>query len=267
MIRKKREVIAPGKTYGNLTVISKAPYRERDSAPQWYCKCKCGNETIALASSLRAGDKRYCSDCTAVRYRESKITHGLSYHPMARTYNAMMQRCYNKNSSDYKHYGGRGISVSDDLNTLEKFVRNSPPGFEKGLTIDRIDNDGNYELGNIRWASRKVQGNNRRTNRLVRDPNTGEEMTAMELADKYGIDGNLVAGRFRRGITNPENILKEKLKGGKERLPDNKVREVKQLLWGHTVFEVSCLTGISETHCRRIRDGTMYSEVSEFDDG
>jgi hypothetical protein len=92
--------------------------------------------------------------------------HGLSHHPLYRVYASMIQRCYNENNPGYKNYGGRGIEVCDawknDPGLFLDYIERLPNFGEDGYSIDRINNDGNYEPGNLRWADRFIQANNKR---------------------------------------------------------------------------------------------------------
>lgn len=119
---------------------------------------------------------------------------------------AMLDRCSNPNNKCYARYGGRGISVCNEWNNYEEFARWSiKNGFAEGLSIDRIDNNGNYDPSNCRWVSIKIQQNNRSTNRLITIG--GITKTVSEWCDKYDINYNTVLQRMKYGI-DAETALK-----------------------------------------------------------
>lgn len=99
-----------------------------------------------------------------VKYQKTK---GLRYHPLYCIWKAMLYRCEYPNTTYYFNYGGRGISVCEEWHNLEKFIQDMFSTYIKGLQIDRIDNNGNYEPGNCRWVTQQENSNNRRTNRVV----------------------------------------------------------------------------------------------------
>lgn len=118
----------------------------------------------------------------------------------------MLQRCYNKSANSYKIYGGRGITVCDEwiksYFAFEDWAVNN--GYRDNLTIDRIDNNGNYDPSNCRWATKKQQQNNRRNNVIVEV--AGVQMTIAEAADKYGIERGKAYQRIKLGWTGDEMV-------------------------------------------------------------
>lgn len=127
-----------------------------------WCKCQCGNYKLIAKYSLT---KRLTVSCGCRKY---ETTHGLIKHPVYRSWSNMKTRCNNINTDNYKDYGGRGITVYDEWNNFMAFYNWSiKNGYKEGLTIDRIDNDGNYEPENCRWVNRIVQGKNKRNNIVV----------------------------------------------------------------------------------------------------
>lgn len=146
-----------GERFGHLTVIERA---NCDSKwPRWICKCDCGNIKDFDGHSLRRGNSRSCG-CGITR-----IIHGMSYSKLYKVYDGMKSRCYKKSNPRYKNYGERGIRICDEWlgkdgrNQFVKWALNH--GYKEGLSIDRIDCNGNYTPENCRWTTNSVQMFNR----------------------------------------------------------------------------------------------------------
>ena len=126
--------------------------------------------------------KEKCNKCL-------KRTHGQSASKAYKRWASMKTRCTNPNHEGFKNYGGRGITVSEDFCDFDKYIKyvNSLPNNNKpGYTVDRIDNDGNYERGNLRWSSHSSQGLNRRTGKYLGVRKSGSKFRyARTLAGKY----------------------------------------------------------------------------------
>ena len=129
------------------------------------CRCSCGKEKEVGAYELRSGRSRSCGCLRAEQKRATgkygKLIH--EFEPEYAAWNALRRRCNSPVDPAYKDYGGRGICVCADWrNFFERFIKDMGKRPE-GLSLDRIDNDGNYEPSNCRWATSKQQANNRRT--------------------------------------------------------------------------------------------------------
>jgi hypothetical protein len=156
------------KRFGRLLVIKPSTYNIKQRCWYWECNCDCGNICIVNGCSLRNGDTQSCGcfkvDCIKNRF----TTHGKSNSDLIHVHAAIKQRCNNPKNKEYKNYGGRGITICPEWENFEIFYKWAIDNeYAKGLTIDRIDNDGSYEPNNCRWTTCKEQSNNQRRNRLI----------------------------------------------------------------------------------------------------
>lgn len=197
-----------GKVFGRLTCIE---YAGRDkNFVMWRCRCECGKETVVRATGLlHHGTPLSCGCLRKERARIACTTHGQTPRTVTpRLYSiwrCMKQRCTNPKTPPYKYYGERGIRLCDSwLAYLPFYEWAMSNGYQDGLTLDRIDNDGNYEPSNCRWATLEEQGNNRRSNHLI--TLCGETKTVTEWAKTTGINRGTINSRLRRGLA-VEDVL------------------------------------------------------------
>lgn len=194
-----------GQKFGRLTVLEEAG--RRNGAVLWKCQCDCGNITEVRTGHLRRGAIVSCGCYN----REVITTHGRSKSRLHHTWQCMVDRCTNPNSQEADGYINRGIKVCDEwLNSFEAFAEWAEAnGFREDAkrgdnTLDRIDNNGNYEPSNCRWTDMKVQGRNRRNNVVIECD--GESHCLSEWAEILGEPYAKLASRHRRGWS-PYQIL------------------------------------------------------------
>lgn len=148
--------------FGLLTVKNRVE-NDKFNKPQWLCQCECGKCIVVSTARLTSGNTKSCGHLRATNHYKK---HGLKGNRLYSTWKGMKNRCCNVNNVSYRNYGGRGITVCDewknDFQAFYDYVSDLPHFGEKGYTLDRINNDGNYEPSNVRWATAKEQRSNQR---------------------------------------------------------------------------------------------------------
>lgn len=152
-----------GRRFGIISVLHRVHPRGKSRKAYWMCRCDCGIEFEVRGSCLTRGIQ---TSCGCERYKNGRRRHGLSGKSILNVHRNMMSRCYNEGDQAFKYYGARGIVVCERWHRIEHFLEDMghPSG---GYSIERIDNDGNYDPGNCKWIPRTDQSRNTRQNRLV----------------------------------------------------------------------------------------------------
>lgn len=208
-VKPLMEVLNGVTRFGRLTVIGGAPDIVAPSgfaAKAALVRCDCGVEKIVRARGLVVGHTASCGclqrALTAVKIAERSRTHG-QCGVSTRTsewsiWSGMRQRCANPGVQSYPNYGGRGISVCERwANSFEAFFEDMGPKPSPTHSIERRDNNGNYEPGNCCWATPSEQANNRSSSRIL--DIDGKRQTVTEWAKESGTDTHLIFGRLNKG--------------------------------------------------------------------
>lgn len=149
-----------GLKFGKYTVLS-IDGRKNNSCMMLKCQCDCGNIKVVAKTSLTSGKTTQCIKCSANMRNKARAKHNMVGTITYNTWRNMTKRCRDPKFRDYHCYGGRGITVCDRWLVFENFLEDMGER-PAGLQLDRINNDGNYEPGNCRWTTPKVNANNRR---------------------------------------------------------------------------------------------------------
>jgi hypothetical protein len=152
-------------------VLKRAPFNRNHKA-YWICTCDCGASVTVCGGNLRNGSIKSCGCLKAEHARILRLVHGDKRTKSGkiasewRAWRSMIERCENAANASFSRYGGRGITICaewrDDYRSFLKYLGRKPTPKH---SLDRIDNDGNYEPGNVRWATAKEQANNRSNSR------------------------------------------------------------------------------------------------------
>ena len=182
-----------GQVFGRLTVLKRVENNKHNRA-MWECVCECGKIITVEGAQMRSG---HTSSCGCFKIDQTR-KHGMWRTPEYCAWDTMKRRCNSPQDKGYKYYGGRGITVCDEwMKSFPAFFKHIGHKPSSLHSIDRINNNGNYEPGNVRWATRQEQNNNTRHNHLV---TVGEiTLNVSQWAKINNIKRDTIYARIRLG--------------------------------------------------------------------
>jgi hypothetical protein len=191
--------------FGKLLVLERqgsAP-NGASTTPTWLCQCDCGKQKLIRGPNLCNGQAKSCG-CSHFKHN-AYTGRGNKTGPEYRAWSGMLQRCTNPKAREFVFYGARGIRVCDRWKDAAMFLADMGPRPSPQHSLDRIDNNGNYEPGNCRWATRIEQARNKRSNRVLIVE--GRALPISEWAEATGLLNTTIRERIRRGWSPRKAVL------------------------------------------------------------
>lgn len=200
MVRREHALDLSGQRFGRLVVLNRSKNLGPRGEVYWFCRCDCGTERPLRASSLRSGRAKSCG----CYHRERVTLHGMTSSATFKSWESMLQRCLNPHAPDYARYGGRGIKVHAKwITSFDTFLADMGLRPE-GATLDRIDNNGDYQPGNCQWSTASRQARNRRSTPMLTWQ--GATLSHADWAERTGIPSKVIGWRLSRNWP-PEKAL------------------------------------------------------------
>lgn len=257
--------VKPGDLYGRLTVLS---FHGRDgrSSALWNCRCSCGSEVVVVQKSLGSGKTNSCGCYQRDRAKEYNTTHGMEGSRLYSIYWNMRNRCDSPKNKKYHRYGGRGISYHSSFSTFEGFLEGIPEGYAVNLELDRIDNDGDYEPGNLRWVTHRDQLNNMERNIMRSRPDTGESLSCTMMADKFRVHPHTFYIRVRQRDYSVEDAITSGYRDSRpknDRLSFDLYSKIKDDLWVMDIPDIADWYGLNISEVWEVRNSDSYEEYSK----
>ena len=203
MIETKSRVVSKGDIQGRFTVLG--VYKNPDVVKHLFAhvQCACGSPPrYVRIDGLCNGTSQSCG-CLQ---KESVTKHGAWGKPLFVIWRAMHNRCTNPKDKRYPRYGGRGIAVCERWHDVHNFMADMTEGYEKGLQLDRIDNDGQYEPGNCKWSTTKQQTRNYSRNVVLE--HAGKRMCVIDWSIEVGISAKVIYERVAAGWSAKDALTK-----------------------------------------------------------
>ena len=189
-----------GQRFGRLVALGPVDFRP-ETGVMWECRCDCGNITVVRVRNLGYGTTKSCGCLFRDSATTRAMTHGKCYTRLYSVWQNMIHRCHSPNDDAYHHYGGRGISVYPEwrasFEDFEFYVAQLPNYEIAGYTLDRIDNDGDYKPGNVKWSTQAEQLRHTRRTRLF--TLNGKTQCFKDWCQEFGIGVSTFYERLGNG--------------------------------------------------------------------
>lgn len=203
-----------GKIFGRLKVVKFWGRKTNSNGTtlMFECECECGTKRTVAKDSLVSGSTQSCGCLHSEITKRVTTVHGFNKpgkrHPVYNVWANMLRRCENPNNPHFEEYGGRNISVCERWHDFRLFAEDMLATYRPGLTLERIDNNGNYEPSNCRWATRKEQMLNRRNNIFLTF--NGQRLTVSQWSEKTGLRYGVISQRIGKLKWSVEKALTTK---------------------------------------------------------
>ena len=212
--------VAYGTVFHRWTVIG-TPFIKQTARPYLFvlCRCECGSERPIRVDNLKHGATKSCGCLNREVAAAKMTTHGETHSRLYNTWCSMKQRCYDQKNKRWDRYGGRGITLCAEWMEFERFREWAhSSGYSEGLSIDRIDNDGNYCPENCRWATITEQANNTSTNHIIHAFGESKTLSNWTKDPRCVATRSLLGWRISAGW-NPEDAITRRKRKCASQLP------------------------------------------------
>lgn len=205
----RKYIIQEGNVFNRLTVIKElkpVPRKPRGVRRMFLCKCSCGKEVVRQIDNLLSKAVSSCGCYKSEMLSKRNFSHGFCETDLYRVWSCMKARCNNPTDRKYKNYGARGIKVCDKWEEdFLNFYNDMIPTYKKGLSLDRKNNDGDYEKDNCRWATAIEQARNKTTNRIFKIFDIS--MCKSQIIEVLNLRPTLIDDRIKRGWSEQDAVL------------------------------------------------------------
>lgn len=184
-----------GERFGRLRVLQRDGCNKHGQV-KWWCRCDCGTEKHVLGTCLTRGMTASCGCLHREVTGNINKSHGMTRTRIYAIWHSMIDRCHLPTNDAYSRYGGRGIHVCSEWHDFTKFYADMGDA-PKGMSLERVDNDGDYYPENVVWADAKTQANNRRSNVVLE--HNGKKQTMQQWCDELSLKIGTVWARINRG--------------------------------------------------------------------
>ena len=199
-----------GQVFGRLTAIRRVPRDKERPGVRWLFRCSCGEEVVHRISKVLTGNTSSCG-CL----KKTQGSYSQTKHAHWRRWLGMVERCHLPSNDKFHLYGARGIKVCERWRSFPNFIEDMESSYFDGATIERVNNDGDYEPSNCKWADSKEQGRNKRNNMIIE--HNGERLTLSTWAERSGMSRVLISRRIRTGWNTALALTTPPLPRGVER--------------------------------------------------